>query len=197
MRLSFGSLAVLFVCFFASPSIGSRAYAASPLPSNAAACEAQADHLLPSKLVTWQKRLGLVDWKLSVLVAPPGDLKPETLGNIHWNTDQKTAVIRVLQPAGYQTSCSAAIDDMQTTLVHELVHLELSSLPRSTDSRKDEEKAVNRITGALLQMDITPAIEADAATSAPGLATGSAARQTAPATPAPASAKSVPVKPGN
>jgi hypothetical protein len=36
--------------------------------------------------------------------------------------------------------------------VHELVHIELSSLPRSTDSRKVEEAAVNRITAALLQL---------------------------------------------
>src|SRR5215469_7567433 len=137
------------------------AQAASPLPSNAAECAAQADHLLPAKLVTWQKRLGLTDWKLSLLVAPATDLKPDTLGNVHWNIDQKVAVIRVLQPAGYQGSCSAAIEDMQTTVVHELVHLELSTLPRSTESRREEEKAVNRITGALLQLDSVPAVETE------------------------------------
>ncbi len=34
--------------------------------------------------------------------------------------------------------------------VHELVHLELASLPRSEASRSSEERAVNQITGALL-----------------------------------------------
>jgi hypothetical protein len=42
---------------------------------------------------------------------------------------------------------------MEMTLVHELVHLELSSLPRSAASRREEEFAVNRIADALVQLD--------------------------------------------
>jgi hypothetical protein len=45
------------------------------------------------------------------------------------------------------------LDDMEFTVVHELIHLELSSLPRSEASRRDEEYAVNQIADALLALD--------------------------------------------
>jgi hypothetical protein len=44
------------------------------------------------------------------------------------------------------------LDDMEFTVVHELVHLQLSSLPRSEASRSAEEHAVNEIAGALLKL---------------------------------------------
>lgn len=43
--------------------------------------------------------------------------------------------------------------NMELTIVHELVHLELSSLPRSEASRPIEERAVSRIAQALLKLD--------------------------------------------
>ena len=43
--------------------------------------------------------------------------------------------------------------DVEFTVVHELIHLELSSLPRSDASRSEEEHAVNQIARALLALD--------------------------------------------
>jgi hypothetical protein len=45
------------------------------------------------------------------------------------------------------------LDHMELTVVHELVHLELASLPRSQESRSTEEHAVNGIADALLALD--------------------------------------------
>ena len=42
---------------------------------------------------------------------------------------------------------------MEFTIVHELVHLELASLPRSEASRSNEEHAVNLSAEALLRLD--------------------------------------------
>jgi hypothetical protein len=42
---------------------------------------------------------------------------------------------------------------MEFTMVHELIHLELASLPRTDASRRDEEAAVDRMAGALLRLD--------------------------------------------
>ncbi len=44
-------------------------------------------------------------------------------------------------------------DDMEFTVVHELVHLRLASLPKSDSSRSTEEAAVNSITEALIALD--------------------------------------------
>ena len=116
-------------------------------------CSAQATTLIAEKLGIWQQRLKLENWKISVTMTRLTDLKPKTLGNIHWDADKRTAVIRVLSPSDYQFSCSDTLKDIEFTIVHELIHLELSSLPHSDASRREEEHAVNQITQALLELD--------------------------------------------
>jgi len=105
------------------------------------------------RLAIWQQRLSLQDWRISVVMAHQNELKPKTLGNIHWESDRKTAVIRVLDASDYKMPFREMLDDMEFTVVHELIHLELSSLPRSDASRREEEHAVNQITDALLKLD--------------------------------------------
>jgi hypothetical protein len=123
------------------------------LNSDAHGCAAQAPGFLNARLAFWQQRLNLAEWKISMVMSHASDLKPKTLGNIHWDAGKKTAAIRVLDAADYRVSCREALSDMELTLVHELVHLELSSLPRSPASRREEEFAVNRIADALVRLD--------------------------------------------
>jgi hypothetical protein len=108
-------------------------------------------------LKTWQQRLQLESWKLTLIMAARTDLRPGTLGNIHWDLDAKTAQIRVLDPTDYNRPFDAALKDMEFTVVHEMIHLELASLPKTDESRNDEEFAVNRMADALLALDRTPA----------------------------------------
>jgi hypothetical protein len=108
---------------------------------------------LTQRLTVWQQRLSLQNWNISIIMSHPSELKPRTLGNIHWDSDKKSAVIRVLDASDYRMTYRAMLDDMEFTIVHELIHLELSSLPRSEASRRDEEHAVNQITEALLKLD--------------------------------------------
>jgi len=108
------------------------------------------------KLWYWQKRLNLEDWNVSVSVVRAADLKPKTLGNIHWDLEKKTAAIRVLDPADYELPFRDMLDDMEFTVVHELIHLELAPVlnqfSRNEASRRDEEHAVNHMTEALLKL---------------------------------------------
>ena len=109
------------------------------------------------KLWAWQKRLNLQDWTVSVVVSRDGELKPKTLGNIHWDREKKTAVIRVLDPADYRLPFEAMLHDIEFTVVHELIHLEmvpiLSDLQRTDANRREEEHAVNYMADALLKLD--------------------------------------------
>lgn len=109
------------------------------------------------KLWSWQKRLNLEDWKIAVDVARSSELKPRTLGNIHWDTDKKTAVIHVLDPADYKLPFPDMLADIEFTVVHELIHLELAPvlapLQRNDANRREEEHAVNHMTDALLHLD--------------------------------------------
>jgi hypothetical protein len=116
-----------------------------------------AESFVTEKLWVWQNRLNLQDWNISVQMSDLSDLKPKTLGNIHWDLDKKTAVIRVLNPAGYKLPFQAMLQDMEFTVVHELIHLDmapvLSDLQRSDANRREEEHAVNHVADALLKLD--------------------------------------------
>lgn len=112
-----------------------------------------AESFVNEKLWIWQRRLHLPDWKVTIKMSRTSDLKPKTLGNIHWDTATKTATVRVLALSEYSMPFDKALRDMEFTVVHELIHLQLSSLPRSDASRGAEERAVNQITQALLNLD--------------------------------------------
>jgi hypothetical protein len=109
------------------------------------------------RLWVWQKRLNLEGWDISVVVARAADLKPKTVGNIKWDRGKKTAVIRILDPADYHMEFGAMLRDIEFTVVHELIHLEmspvLSDLQRTEANRREEEFAVNHMADALLKLD--------------------------------------------
>jgi len=132
--------------------------AQNSIPEDSTAAERciTAESFLNQKLFLWQKRLKLEDWNITFKLVRIGELKPKTLGNIHWDSDVKKANISILNPADYKLSFTEALKDMEFTIVHELVHLQLSSLPRNEASRSAEEKAVNTLTEALLHLDRKP-----------------------------------------
>jgi len=105
------------------------------------------------RLAVWQERLRLKDWQISIVMARRSDLKPKTLGATHWDKDKKCASISVLDPSDYNLSFRDILNDLELTIVHELVHLDLAALPRSEASRSSEEHAVNKLADALLALD--------------------------------------------
>ena len=118
-----------------------------------AECSQFINQFVEEKLDLWQTRLKLQNWKISVLMTRRDQLKRKTLGGIRWDKAQGSAVISVLDPSEYRLPFGEMLEDMEFTIVHELVHLELASLPRSEASRSQEEHAVNQLTEALLGLD--------------------------------------------
>jgi hypothetical protein len=149
--------ATVFVCFVLPAVCGAAELTAVPVnpsikPSNTDSISAQ--RYLNEKLSLWQKRLGLEEWTVTVIASQRDGLRAGTLGNIRWDLEKKTAVIKVLDPSNYQTSTDAILRDMEFTVVHELIHLEFCASTRADQaSRTDEETAVNHIAEALLQLD--------------------------------------------
>ena len=88
-----------------------------------------AERYAAERLAVWQKRLNLQDWNIALVVSRASELKPKTLGNIHWDNEKKTAVLRVLDPADYKLPFNEMLQDIEFTVVHELIHLELSPCP--------------------------------------------------------------------
>jgi len=126
-----------------------------PIPQMAATPqdrERQAERFVAAKLQLWQQRLNLSKWNIRANLVRTRSLKPKTLGGINWDSTTMTATIAVMSTYDYKLPFGDMLDDMEFTVVHELVHLQLSSLPRSEASRSAEEHAVNEIAGALLKL---------------------------------------------
>ena len=130
---------------------------AQPAPTSAQERSLLAESFAREKLSVWQKRLNLQDWDVALEIVRSTELKPQTLGNIRWDAEKKTALIRVLDPADYRLTYQEMLDDMEFTVVHELIHLEmapvLSHFTRSDADRSEEEHAVNHMADALLHLD--------------------------------------------
>ena len=97
---------------------------------------------------TWQKRLGLEDWNLTVRVVRQSEIDPDSWGMAEWDPVTKTGTISVLDPRDYNLRGGELKLDMECTIVHELVHIRVSPL----DARDEgvREKVVNNIMAALI-----------------------------------------------
>jgi hypothetical protein len=149
------------ICVFILTLAGTLMPASAQMLANSAGCTVPSDseqaraaqRFVEEKLSLWRQRLKLEDWRVSVVMAQQSDLAPKTLGAIKWDKPKKSAVIYVLSPSEYRLPFCGALEDMELTVVHELLHLELTSLPRGQASRSSEEHAVNGIAEAMLGLD--------------------------------------------
>jgi len=152
-------IAVLMCCGAIAPwafgeSVAADVPAPDPLSKALPADIPQrAQRFVDERTALWRQRLKLEDWRISAVMTRRIDLAPMTLGGIRWDKSKKTAVIWVLDPADYKLPYQAMLNDMELTVVHELVHLELTSLPKSEAHRGNEERAVSGLAGALLELD--------------------------------------------
>jgi hypothetical protein len=129
----------------------------------------------------WQERLKLQDWRIESRIVRKSELKPDTLGNLKWNSEDKSAIIRVLDPRDYDLPASRIAEDMELTVVHELIHLHLSVLPRDPQKKGVEEQVVDKISVALFNLERQADIVVSAGDSRrPGKQTGVASRERHP-----------------
>src|SRR5262245_38068405 len=137
-------LAALAVVLFLSVTSRSSGATFGSIPNSVQEQrEATAQKFVSEALRTWQERLDLKDWDIRVELVRPKALEAKTLGNVHWDLDTKCATIGVLSAYDYTLPTPAMLNDMEFTVVHELVHLHLATLPRSDASARAEEHAVN------------------------------------------------------
>jgi len=103
---------------------------------------------LDQKLKSWQRRLGMDDWRLTIRLVREKDLDKNTWGNAEWDPNQKTGTISVLDPADYNLRGAELRLDMECTIVHELVHIQVA--PFDAPKENVREDVVNRMMTALL-----------------------------------------------
>lgn len=140
----------MLLCGLASAALADEPTGYTAVPSGVGMSQVE------NWVALWQKRLHLTEWKIDTQMVRSGDLRPETLGNLKWNSLDRTARIRVLDPADYDLPPSEVPTDIEYTIVHELVHLQLAVLPRDPGKRDVEEQVVNKIADALMLLDKGP-----------------------------------------
>lgn len=100
----------------------------------------------------WQKRLRLRDWEIHVEFARPGDMpESDAAGTVTYECAKRLAWISICDPACWPQSRRAS-QDVEYTLVHELVHVVLAPLVTSASEVNGmlEEQSVDQLTRALL-----------------------------------------------
>ena len=121
-------------------------------PQECSATPDSTERFVQERLASWQQRLNLQHWNVSIVMVRRAELKQGTLAGIRWDKGKKAAVMSVMAASEYRAPACDILKDMEFTVVHELLHLQLASLPRSQASRSAEEHAVNNITRALLAL---------------------------------------------
>jgi hypothetical protein len=106
--------------------------------------EARLDH----QMKMWQKRLSLEDWNLTVRLVRQSEIDANSWGMAEWDPVAKTGTISVLDPRDYNLHGGELKLDMECTIVHELVHIQVSPLDARDESVR--EGVVNKLMGALM-----------------------------------------------
>ena len=148
MRLRLFCLTFLCAILIGAPNTVTR-----PAPRTTTTLPLITQERVDRWLFTWSSRLRLQDWRIDAKIVRSNELKPDTLGHIKWDSDRKTALITLLDPLDYDLPATRIEEDMEMTVLHELIHLHLSVLPRDKTTRQAEEQVVNRIAAALMDLD--------------------------------------------
>src|SRR5215475_2428830 len=103
---------------------------------------------LDRQLKFWQKRLGLEEWNLSLRLVRQSEIDRNSWGAAEWDPDTKTGTISVLDPRDYNLKGGELRLDMECTIVHELVHIQVSPLAARDENTRED--VVNKIMLALM-----------------------------------------------
>ncbi len=96
----------------------------------------------------WQKRLGLDEWSFVLRVVRQSEIERNSWGAAEWDPEAKTGIISVLDPRDYNLKGEELKTDMECTIVHELVHIQVSPLAAHDEGQREE--VVNKIMAALM-----------------------------------------------
>lgn len=101
----------------------------------------------------WQKRLRLMDWLVTVRYRRADDMPLANKGGCcSWKITLKAAVVDVLDPVDYPAD-SHFLQDVEVTVVHELLHLHIAPFVADDDTPEDiaQEQAIECIAQALVK----------------------------------------------
>lgn len=114
------------------------------------------DKRLQKLLKKWQKILHLRDWEIRVEFVPVKEMPNiGQVGEVEWDLQCRAAEIRLVVEEDYPTD-TVSKTDVETTLVHELLHLHLAHLRTACEQGENyvlhEEQAINALAKSLIKL---------------------------------------------
>lgn len=111
---------------------------------------------LNESLIYWQDKLRLNDWIIELKLKRARDMREDCAGSVNWVLSKKMAIIHILEAIDYPDDVMG-VQDMENTLVHELLHLHFASINDVFGNNSDiyeifEEQAINSIADGLLKI---------------------------------------------
>ena len=99
----------------------------------------------------WQGMLRLRDWDVKINLVRGRDLDQNTGGNCEWVLKRRTALIKILDPIDYPPEIQWP-QDIEETIVHELLHLHFAPFDHTTDDADDiaREQAISMIASGFV-----------------------------------------------
>lgn len=115
-------------------------------------------HIKPEELdgllAEWKRILRLEDWDIKAKICRGNGLNmPEgTQGRCEWTEKRKEAFIKLMDPTDWDSTCMYP-QDMEVTLVHELIHLHCAPFDTFKESTPEDtamEQMIVRLSQALV-----------------------------------------------
>ena len=108
---------------------------------------------LQVKCEEWQKILRLQDWNVVAKIKRQSGVKENSQAHCSWTIQNKQATVIILDPIDYPEDLSFP-QDMEHSLVHELLHLHFCPFDDEVDTPKEIaiEQAVDLIACALIKL---------------------------------------------
>lgn len=111
------------------------------------------EQLRTSFLPKWQRILRLQDWDITVDIKRKHDMGTEGVdadANVRWVLTEHTAAVEIIDSCDWDPGWLGGEQDMEFSLVHELVHLQLVQWKDNTLAL---EQAVHMLTQGLISLD--------------------------------------------
>ncbi len=102
----------------------------------------------------WQKILRLEDWDIRIELVRQYDLEPEDQARVKRLSTQRKAKIEIVDPGDYGPDQLSGPQDIEQTIVHELVHVYFVGLDKFEGAAMTlYEQAVDSLATALVNCD--------------------------------------------
>jgi hypothetical protein len=105
----------------------------------------------------WQRRLGLSHWEICLKIVRGPTLDDGSMADVSWNLVKHQAMLRVIDPNDYPAfipTHDAWPQDMERSLVHELLHLVFATFdaPENTPEDSAQEQTIAALSKALVTL---------------------------------------------